>query len=286
MKKVVILSGKGELPLLFKDLAQKKGYEVYTVGVKSITDFKTDFTVPFLGFVEFENLLKELDYPYITMLGKFEPSLLLSAGQGILFIFRRFFDKNLKRNLEIFQTLREKIKIFTPKKVIETYITYMEEKGFKFLPSEEIKRITQPLLAEEGILTRGINPDKKTLQEGKVFFEYAKRIADMDIGQTLIFKEGHVIAVEGLEGTDRTIKRACKLVGEGFSVIKVGRTNQDFRIDVPTVGMETLNLLARCKVKALFLEAGNVFIVRKEEFLKRATEKGIAVIGLTPHWPF
>jgi DUF1009 family protein len=85
-----------------------------------------------------------------------------------------------------------------------------------------------------------------------------------------------------LEGTDKTVERAFKLVGKGISVVKVARTHQDFRIDVPAVGLNTLRLLKKAKARALFLEADKVFIVEKEKFLKEAQRAGIAVIGLAP----
>jgi DUF1009 family protein len=282
MKKLIILAGKGELPFIFKHLAEKKGYQTYTVGVRTITERKTDFTIPFLGFLEFEQLLKELGKPPIVMLGKFDPKIPLILGGKLLFFLNRFFyGRNFKKNYEVFLNLKGKIKIFTPSEIIKTYISYMEKRGFNFLPSKEIKNIGLPLLAQNGLLTPSIKITPSLIEEGKRFITYAKSIADMDIGQTLVFKDGHIIAVEGLEGTDKTIERACKLAGKGFSVIKVGRTHQDFRIDVPTVGLNTLKLLSKCKVKALFLEAGNVFIVPKEEFLKKANRLGIAIIGLT-----
>jgi DUF1009 family protein len=282
MRKIIVLAGKGSLPFTFKYLAEKEGYKVYTVGIKGLTSDKTDFIIPFLGFIEFEKILDKLNRPPIVMLGKFNPKISLKIGQGFLFKLKSILFKDVKKNYEIFQNLKNRIKIFTPKEIINTYISYMESKGYSFLSSDEIKNITAPLLAKEGFLN-SLHPDIKLLEEGKTFFKYAKKIADMDIGQTLIFKNGHIVAVEGIEGTNETIKRACKLVGRGFSLIKVGRTQQDFRIDVPTVGLETLNFLSRCKAKAVFLEANNVFVVNKEDFLKEAAKKRIAVIGLKTH---
>jgi DUF1009 family protein len=282
-KRLLILSGRGKLPLLFKDLARSKGYEAYTVGVKTITDIETDFTVPFLGFTQLEELLLELNKPQLVMLGKFNPKIPLAVTESLLERLKFwFFGGNHRRNWEIFQTLKGKVEIFSPERVAEVFIRYMEEKGFSFLPSEEIKGIAEPLLAKEGNLTPGVCLKPYELSEGKKFFEYAKRLADMDIGQTLVFKGRHIVAVEGLEGTDKTIERAFKLAGKGISVVKVARTHQDFRIDVPAVGLHTLKLLKRAKAKALFLEADKVFIVEREKFLKEAQRAGIAVIGLTP----
>ena len=282
-KTVVVLSGKGKLPSIFKHLAEQKGYKVYTVGVRTITDFKTDYRIPFLGFFEFEQLLEELGKPPVVMLGKFEPKLVVSLFDSLLEKLKlRLFGGNWKKNWEIFLHLRNRIQTALPGEVIKTYINYLEGKGFNFLPSEEIKTILSPLLAGKGILTPEVEIDSKLFHQGEKFFEYTKRLADMEIGQTLVFKGGQVFAVEAADGTDATIKRAAKLSGKGFSVVKAARTFQDYRIDIPTVGLDTLKLLRRYGAKALFLESEKVLIVEKERFLKEASKSGIAVIGLTP----
>jgi DUF1009 family protein len=284
-KEIVILCGQGSLPLEFKNLAVENGYKVSTVGVKGITNFRTDFQIPFLGFIEFENILRKLKNPHIVMLGKFNPRLPFVVYSSFFFYLKRrlfsFLGKhNPEKNFHILETLRRNAKNGQPEELIKSFIQYMESKGFKFLPSEEIRAISKPLLAEEGFLTPQVKIDKDLLEEGKIFFSYAKRIADMDIGQTLVVKNSTVVAVEGLEGTNKTIERAYKLVGKGFSVIKVARTRQDFRIDVPTVGLETLKLLKRFGVKALFLEAGKVYISQKRKFLEEAQKANIAVVGI------
>ena len=276
--KVLILSGRGELPHLFKSLAREKGFETFTVGVKGITDKRCDFEIPFLGFVELENLLRELNNPYLVMLGKFEPSLTFAITQSLINRLKVLFGiGNFKRNFEIFKTLKEQTPSLLPEDAVKTFIRYMENKGFKFLPSEEIRRILRSEFATEGNLN-GV-PFKLEDHHWE-FFKKAKVLADNDIAQTVVVKDKHIVAVEGIEGTNRTIERAYKLVGPHFTVIKVGRTYQDYRIDIPAVGLETLKLLKRFKVKALLLEADRVLIVNKRRFLEEAKKNRIAVIGL------
>lgn len=281
-KEILLLSGKGKLPLLFKELSQREGYRTYTVGVKTITDFKTDYTIPFLGFTEFEQLLREFKNPHIVMLGKFEPSLTVALLDSLWQKLRLkiFGGSNWERNWKIFLSLRGRVKTTLPGEVVKVFIDYLEERDFKFLPSEEIRRILNPLFAEKGNLTPRLEIEEPLFREGKRFLEYAKRLADMEIGQTVVFKGGHIFAVEAAEGTDNTIKRGAKLAGRGFSVAKAGRKTQDYRIDIPAVGLETLKLLKRYGARTLFLEAGKVLIVQKGEFLKEATRSNIAVVAL------
>jgi DUF1009 family protein len=280
-KRLVILSGKGELPHIFKKLSKEKGYEAFTVGVRGITDRKTDFVVPFLGFKQFEELLLKLERPQIVMLGKFDQKLSVILYNSLLQKLKSFFfTEQFEENYKIYKLIKEKAKNKQPKELVVSFIRYMEDKGFSFLPSHAIQEIAQPLLAGEGVLAGEI--EEKEIEDLKGIFKIAKQIADWDIGQTITVKDGTIVAVEAVEGTNETIKRTCKLVGKGFSVIKVARTVQDFRIDVPTVGMETLKLLKKCRIKNLILEAGKVFIVPKVEFLKEAKKAGIKVIGLVP----
>jgi DUF1009 family protein len=280
-KRLVILSGKGELPHIFKKLSKEKGYEAFTVGVRGITDRKTDFVVPFLGFKQFEELLLKLERPQIVMLGKFDQKLSVVLYNSLLQKLKSFFfTEQFEENYGIYKVIKEKAKNKQPKELVVSFIRYMEDKGFSFLPSHAIQEIAQPLLAGEGVLAGEI--EEKEIEDLKGIFKIAKQIADWDIGQTITVKDGTIVAVEAVEGTNETIRRTCKLVGKGFSVIKVARTVQDFRIDVPTVGMETLKLLKKCRVKNLILEAGKVFIVPKVEFLKEAKKAGIKVIGLVP----
>jgi len=107
----------------------------------------------------------------------------------------------------------------------------------------------------------------------------ARSIADLDIGQTIVVKDKAIVAVEAMEGTDETIRRAGRLAGPGIVAIKVGRTRQDMRIDVPAVGLETMRVLVAVHGAALVFEAGRVPFFQKEEALALADANGIAVLA-------
>jgi len=107
----------------------------------------------------------------------------------------------------------------------------------------------------------------------------AKEIAQLDIGQTVVVKDGIVIAVEGIEGTDKCIIRGGELGGEGTVVCKVARKNQDMRYDVPVIGTKTLKSMKKAKARLLAVEAGKTFLLEREKFKKLAEKFGIAVIG-------
>jgi DUF1009 family protein len=107
----------------------------------------------------------------------------------------------------------------------------------------------------------------------------AQEIARLDLGQTVVIKDRAVVAVEAMEGTDETIRRASRLVGGGrLTVIKVSRPGQDMRFDVPVVGLDTLLVLKECNVSALAVDAEKTLVLDREEFIREADRFEMAVI--------
>jgi DUF1009 family protein len=106
----------------------------------------------------------------------------------------------------------------------------------------------------------------------------ARKAADLEIGQTLVVKEGAVVAVEGMEGTDRTIQSGGRLAGPGFVVVKAGRTSQDMKVDLPAVGLDTIKILLRAGGAALGLEAGKVAFFQKQAAVRLADARGASIV--------
>ncbi len=263
MERIGLLAGAGTLPLEFKASARKKGKEVIVIGVEGITDFKADYMIPLGRVGKLLKILQKEGIRKIVMLGKFEHSL----------IYRDF----LKMDLTAFNLLR-KAKDRRPQTLIKIFMNFLEEKGFEFI---DPRPYLSHILANRGSIN-GLFPNEELLENGIWGFRIAKELASMDIGQTIVVKDKAVVAVEAMEGTQETIKRGGKLAGKKTVVIKVARKNQDFRIDVPTVGPKTLEVMKEVGSSALFLEAGKVFITEKEEFINKSREYRIPVFGLPP----
>ena len=107
----------------------------------------------------------------------------------------------------------------------------------------------------------------------------ARQIADLDIGQTVIVKEKAIVAVEGMEGTDETIERGGLLAGKGTTVVKVSRTHQDPRVDLPAVGLNTVQSLIDAKSAALCVEANRVAFFQREEAIALAKSNNIVILA-------
>ncbi len=118
------------------------------------------------------------------------------------------------------------------------------------------------------------------IKDARYAFRMAREVAALDIGQTIVVRGGAVLAVEGIEGTDETIRRGCALAGgKGAIVCKVARPNQDPRFDVPVVGPGTLGAAREGGATALIVEAGTTFLLDKESLVEDADAAGIALFG-------
>ncbi|HEW81785.1 MAG TPA: DUF1009 domain-containing protein, partial [Nitrospirae bacterium] len=98
-------------------------------------------------------------------------------------------------------------------------------------------------------------------------------------GQTVVVKDMAVMAVEAIEGTDEAIKRGGDLSKKDAVVIKVSKPNQDMRFDVPVAGIDTLHIMKKTGARVLVLEAGRCIIVDIKNFVNKANEYGIVVVG-------
>lgn len=134
-------------------------------------------------------------------------------------------------------------------------------------------------VATLGVMTKGQPPAgvKLDIEFG---WKIARASADLDIGQALAVKEHDIIAVEAIEGTDAMIARAGELCHSGgWTLIKVARTDQDMRFDVPTIGPKTIRNLNAAGCKCIVVEAEKTMIADKTDTLELADKLGISVVG-------
>ena len=141
-------------------------------------------------------------------------------------------------------------------------------------------RFCPEMLVEEGVLGRR-RPTPNQLADIRFGWKVAKRMADLDVGQSVAVFEKSTLAVEGLEGTDRNILRAGELCRKrGFTVVKLAKEGHDMRFDIPTVGPATVEAMRQAGAAVLALEAGKTLLLDREETLRTADRCGIVVIAL------
>ncbi len=133
-------------------------------------------------------------------------------------------------------------------------------------------------MARAGTLTaRGLSAE----EHGDVQFGYrmADAIAALDVGQSVAVKDGAVVAVEAMEGTDEMLRRAGQLAGAGLRLVKVAKPNQDMRFDVPVIGVRTIEVLRDIGATALSVDAGKTLLVDGQAVIDAANAAGIAIVG-------
>ncbi len=145
--------------------------------------------------------------------------------------------------------------------------TYMDE----HLPAPGVLTARAPDAREEADIAHG--------------HRAALTIGTVDIGQTVVIKNGMVLAVEAFEGTNDAIRRGARLGGRGAVVVKVARDGHDMRFDIPVVGAITLKVLRRARISAIAFQARRTILLDREEVVEGANRHGIAVVALDSGLP-
>jgi len=108
----------------------------------------------------------------------------------------------------------------------------------------------------------------------------AREMAGRGVGQTVVLRAGSVAAVEAMEGTDEAVRRGLALAGRGGVVVKASGPAHDYRLDVPTVGPDTVDRCAAGGAAVLALEAGRVLLLERERVETEAARVGMSIVGV------
>lgn len=263
-RKLGILAGSGDFPRLAAAEARRAGYdEIVVAAVRGEADpalaaaadvYETVAPGAAAGIPAF---FEARGVAEILLAGKIGPGVLFGGGETLDDAGR-----------EIVRRLPD----LGAAALAEAAIAFLAARGLRVLDPGPF---LAPFLCPAGLQTRTplSGAAEADIAAGR---PKAKALADLDVGQTLVLKNRHVVAVEGAEGTDRAILRAGELAGPGTTVIKVARTAQDRRLDQPAVGRETVKALVRARAGALWIEAGLPFFGRAEAAAE-ADAHGIAI---------
>ena len=159
--------------------------------------------------------------------------------------------------------------------LLQAIIENLEQEGFSVLGAADL---VPDLRCPTGVLTRRA-PTPEEQDEIKYGWPIAQAMGSYDIGQSIVIKKNMVVAVECLEGTDATLTRGGELGGEGCTAIKVCKPGQDTRVDLPSLGLNTIRLLARYKYRCLAISAGDTLFFDRQAALAEADAHGIAIVA-------
>ncbi len=133
-------------------------------------------------------------------------------------------------------------------------------------------------LASAGLIA-GPKLSSREEEDVALGWKIATEIARFDIGQTVIVKNGTVLAVEAFEGTNDAIKRGGALARKGAVMIKVPKPNQDMRFDVPVIGVETIRVAAEVKLRVIAVEAERTLLLERDAIIDLANRSNISIVA-------
>src|SRR2546423_2348723 len=139
----------------------------------------------------------------------------------------------------------------------------------------------QDHLPQPGTLTRRA-PDERERGDIAYGLEVAHEIARLDLGQTIVVRARACVAVEAMEGTDATIRRAGQLARGRLTVVKIAKPDQDMRFDVPVVGVPTVESMVEAGATCLCITAGKTLLFDRDEMIAAADRRRIAVVAVPP----
>ena len=128
-------------------------------------------------------------------------------------------------------------------------------------------------------LIAGVKLSRREEDDVDLGLKIAREIARLDVGQTVIVKNGTVVAVEAFEGTNETITRGGALAREGAVMIKVAKPNQDMRFDVPVIGVETIRIADQAKLRVIAVEAGKTLLLERDAAVDLANRSRMSIVA-------
>jgi DUF1009 family protein len=261
-----MVAGEGNLPMAAAEAMEKEGCELLVLAIEGAaspsieTPGRSVIWIPFGKLQAIIDQFREQGLKDLLLIGRIKiTSVIHQAGD---------FDARLTGILA-------RVKGHRGNAILAAIVEDLEGEGFRILSNiDAAPRLVTP----EGLLA-GPDPGEAAMVDVRFAWPIAKWTASRDIGQTIVARNMAVVAVEAMEGTNRTIRRAGDLVGSGMAVVKVAGPDHDFRFDVPTIGPKTVEVLAEGGGGVLAVEAGRSFILEREKTYRTCLESGVSLVG-------
>lgn len=268
-EKLGIIAGGGRLPAMLIEACRKKNMEPYVLAFKSHTD--TD-------------LVKNVRHSW-TSLGALQKNINILKSEKINDLV---FCGDIKR-----PSIRE----MKPDIRAAKFFAF---NGFKALGDNDLLSAIKGELAKDGFTLHGVHefiedivapagllgtkkPSEQDLKDIDLGIKASQEIGRLDIGQSVIIQEGSVIGVEAVEGTDELIKRSKSLLKDAQSsgvLVKTCKPQQDKNLDLPTIGIKTVENAVQAGLAGIAFHAGNSLIIDVDAVITLADEKGLFLYGV------
>ncbi|WP_447984353.1 LpxI family protein [Nitrospira sp. Nam74] len=265
-QRIGLIAGNGRFPIIFADNAKRLGYTVSAVAHIGETVPELEQHVERIHWIKIGqfnkliNALKEDGVQHAVMLGGMKKTHVFTTVRPD---FRAL-------------ALASRLRVWKDDAILREIAAELEREGIQI--RESTFGLTG-ILVEEGALTKR-SPTKKEWEDIEFGWDMAHEIGRLDIGQCVVIKDRVVVAVEAVEGTDETIRRAGALGREGVVVVKRCKPQQDLRFDLPAVGPRTIETMEAVHASVLALEAGRTVLLDRDETVRCAEGAGIAIVGI------
>lgn len=262
-----LIAGRGEFPLEFCRQARRN--QVPAIAAVAMYGETS---------AEIERLAHSVDWAYPGQLRRAIKCLKRRGVKNVVFAGQikpaRLF-RGLRPDLKALKLLW-RIRERNADTIFSAAANEFEKSGIHVLPSITFM---DEALADGGLMGR-VRPNPAVLRDIEYGTRIAREVSRLNIGQTVVVKRGTILAVEGFEGTDKTIRRGGELGRGKVTVVKVAKPNHDLRFDVPCIGMRTVESLKMADARALAVQAGMSLFLRREDVLNACDAAGIVVYGI------
>jgi DUF1009 family protein len=260
-----LIAGNGQFPFLVVESAKKQGESLAVVAIKEETDKRIDDvaeTVTWVGIGQLGKMISHFKSNGVTkaiMAGQVKHVQIFSASLPDTRMLKMLWNLP-KRNTDA---------------LIGGVADELAKEGIELIDSTYF---LQEHLAPTGSLTKRSPND---IESGNIEYglQIAREIARLDLGQTIVVRAKACVAIEAMEGTDATIRRAGELAKGKLTVVKVAKPDQDMRFDVPVVGVPTIETMIAAQATCLSVTAEKTLIFDRDEMLALADENGICFVG-------
>lgn len=263
---LAIIAGKGAYPIALAQSARAQGVKrIYAVAFKGETDRAL------------ERLVDAMEWIYVGQLGALLDRM-KNSGARVAVMAGQITPTNLFRvrmdrpMLELLGRLKER----NADTIFGAIGEELNKVGVELQPASLFMETSMPT---PGQLSRR-EPTAEEQADIALGLRVAKATSGLDIGQTVVIKQGTVLAVEAFEGTDAAIRRAGELGGEGGVVVKVAKRGHDMRFDIPVVGMHTMKTLRKAGIRVLAVEAGRTILLEREQVVQEADRLGLSFLAV------
>ena len=276
MTRLGLIAGNGKFPFLVLDAARAQGYDVVVAAIKEEASAEIEsrgaVSVHWLSLGELSKLIDTFKAESVTRA--------VMAGQ----VKHKQIFSSIKPDWRLAKLLLS-LGTRNTDSLLGAVAKVLADEGIVL---ENSTALLEPLLAKAGVLSKRA-PSAEELKNIEYGRAVGRRLAEYDIGQTVVIAEAACVAVEAMEGTDAAIERAGVLMrsldsaGEAstlsraLTVVKVAKPGQDMRFDVPVVGVKTIEAMARAGASCLALDARRCLLLDGEAVIRAADLAGITV---------